>query len=308
MAINRDSNIGNDIGWELYRSFLSVLTEGSLSAAARAIGIAQPTAGRHIAALEKSLRVTLFTRSQHGLLPTEAALALQTFAQSMSSSAAALKRAAESQGAGVKGTVRITASEVVGVEVLPAILTELQNEHPGLKLELVLIHRVQDLVRREADIAIRMIRPRQELLIARRIGNVPLGLHANQAYLQKRGMPTKLADLAQHALIGFDEETPFLRAARKAFPAWNRDGFSLRTDSDLAQLAMIRSGSGIGVCQVAIAARDPQLVHLLRQDFSMNLETWLTMHEDLRNSPRCKVTFEALLKGLQKYVSPSGQG
>lgn len=308
MGIPNGKKISNDIGWELYRSFLSVSKEGSLSAAARAMGIAQPTVGRHIAALERSLRVTLFTRSQHGLLPTEAALALQTFAESMSSSAAAFKRTAESQGAGVKGTVRVSASEVMGVEVLPAILTGLQNEHPDLKVELVLTNRVQDLLRREADIAIRMTQPRQELLIARRIGSVPLGLHAHHSYLQRRGVPNTLADLAQHALIGFDQETPFLRTAKKAFPAWHRDAFNLRTDSDLAQLAMIRAGNGIGVCQVAIAARDPQLVHLLPADFTMNLDTWLTMHEDLRNSPRCKVTFDALLQGLQSYVLPAARG
>lgn len=293
----------NDIGWELYRSYLSVLKEGSLSAAARAMGIAQPTVGRHIAALEKSLGITLFTRSQHGLLPTEAALALQTFAQTMSSSAAALKRAAEGQGSGVQGTVRVSASEVIGVEVLPPILTQLQNTYPDLKVEVVLANRVQDLLKREADIAIRMTQPKQELLIARRVGNVTLGLHAHKKYLRKHGTPTTVADLAQHRLIGFDEETPFLRAARKTMPSWNRDAFALRTDSDVAQLAMIRAGGGIGVCQVALAARDAQLVRVLHEDVAVHLETWITMHEDFRNNPRCKVTFDALLQGLQDYIS-----
>lgn len=292
----------NDIGWELYRSYLSVLKEGSLSGAARTMGIAQPTVGRHIAALEKSLGVTLFTRSQLGLLPTEAARALEPFAQAMSSSAAALKRAAEGQGAGIKGTVRVTASEVMGVEVLPPILTQLQNEHPDLKVELVLTNRVQDLLKREADIAIRMTQPKQDLLIARRVGQVNLGLHAHKKYLRKRGTPQSMADLAQHALIGFDEETPFVRAARKGIPMWHRDAFAIRTDSDVAQLALIRAGSGIGICQVALAARDPQLVHLLPESLSLGLETWLTMHEDLRNNPRCKVTFDALLRGLQDYI------
>jgi DNA-binding transcriptional LysR family regulator len=292
-----------DIGWELYRSYLSVMKEGSLSGAARAMGIAQPTVGRHIAALEKSLGVALFTRSQLGLLPTEAARALEPFAQAMSSSAAALLRAAEGQGAGIKGTVRVTASEVMGVEVLPPILTQLQATYPDLKVELVLSNRVQDLLKREADIAIRMTQPKQEQLIARRIGNVQLGLHAHKKYLRKRGTPQSLADLAQHALIGFDEETPFVRAARKGFPLWNRDAFAIRTDSDVAQLALIRAGSGIGICQVALAARDPQLVHLLPEVLPISLETWLTMHEDLRNTPRCKVTFDALLQGLTLYVS-----
>lgn len=292
-----------EIGWELYRSYLGVLEEGSLSGAARAMGIAQPTVGRHIDALEKALGVALFTRSQTGLLPTDAARALHPFAQAMHSSAAALKRAAESQGSGIKGTVRITASEVVGVEVLPPMLAQLQTSYPELKVELVLSNRVQDLLQREADIAVRMTQPKQEQLIARRVGQVDLGFHAHRAYLERRGTPQTLDELAQHALIGFDEETAFVRAARKGFTQWQRDSFALRTDSDVGQLALIRAGCGIGICQNALAARDPQLVHLLPDSFTLGLETWLTMHEDLRNTPRCKVTFDALLQGLQAYVN-----
>ncbi len=129
--------MANDIGWELYRSFLGVLQEGSLSGAARALGITQPTVGRHISALEKSLGLALFTRSQTGLLPTEAALSLRSYAEAMNSTAAAFKRAADSHGEGVKGTVRIAASEVIGVEVLPPIMAGLQQKHPQLKVELV---------------------------------------------------------------------------------------------------------------------------------------------------------------------------
>ena len=292
-----------NIGWELYRSYLSVLQEGSLSAAARALGVAQPTLGRHIATLEKSLGLTLFTRSHLGLLPTEAALALKGFAEEMNSTAAAMKRAAESQGAGIKGTVRITASEVMGVEVLPPIVAQLQNEHPALKIELVLTNRVQDLLRREADIAVRMTPPKQDLLIARRVGMVEVGFHAHQTYLNDHGTPHSLEDLAQHVLIGFDEETPFVRTARKALPVWRRDAFTLRTDNDLAQLALIRSGAGIGIFQVVLAKRDPQLVRVLPNHFAFSMETWLTMHEDLRHSPLCKITFDALLAGLQRHVT-----
>jgi len=297
----------SDIGWELYRSYLSVLQEGSLSAAARALGVAQPTLGRHIAALEKSLGLTLFTRSHLGLMPTEAALALKSYAEDMSTTAEAIRRAAESQGSGVKGTVRITASEVIGVEVLPAIVTQLQGEHPALRIELALTNRVQDLLRREADIAVRMTPPRQDQLIARRVGLVELGFHAHQKYLDERGVPRSLEDLAKHSLIGFDQETPFLRAARKELPLWQRDAFTFRTDSDLGQLALIRSGAGIGICQGVLAKRDAQLVRVLPRKFSFNLETWLTMHEDLRHSPRCKVTFDALLAGLQRHVSPESR-
>lgn len=291
-----------DIGWELYRSFLAVLREGSLSGAARTMGIAQPTVGRHVEALEKSLGLPLFIRSQTGLSPTEAALELLPYAESMDSTVAALKRTAESHGDGIKGTVRVTASEVIGVEVLPPIISSLLDEHPELKIELVLTNRVQDLLRREADIAIRMTQPKQESLIARRVGHIELGLHAHKEYLRRRGYPATAEELEKHALIGFDEETPFLRAGRKTLSVWRRDAFTSRTDSDLAQLALIRSGAGIGVCQTVLAKRDPWLVHVLPEAFSLKLETWLAMHEDLRNSARCRVTFDALLDGLQKHV------
>jgi DNA-binding transcriptional LysR family regulator len=291
------------ISWELYRSFLSVLNEGSLSGAARALAIAQPTVGRHVAALEKSLGIALFTRSQTGLMPTEAALSLQSYAASMQSTAAALERAAASQGTGVRGTVRVTASDVIGVEVLPSIIASLRDEHPELVLEIVLTDRVQDLLRREADIAVRMTRPRQDLLVARRVGQVELGLHAHQRYLARHGTPKTLAELSNHALIGFDQTTAFIRSAGKALSGWQRDAFAMRTDNNLAQLALIRSGAGIGVCQVALARRDESLLRLFPRQFSLQLETWITMHEDLRNSPRCRVTFDALVEGLQHYCA-----
>jgi DNA-binding transcriptional LysR family regulator len=291
-----------DVGWELYRSFLSVLQEGSLSGAARALGSTQPTVGRHISALEKSLGIVLFTRSQTGLLPAEAALALRPYAETMRSTAQALRRAADSHGEGVRGAVRVSASEVIGVEVLPAIVAGLREAHPQLTVELVSTNRLQDLLRREADIAVRMAPPKQELLIARRVGVVPVGLFAHKSYLVRHGTPRSVPELAEHALIGFDEETPFLRAARKTLPQWSRAALAIRTDSDVGQLALIRAGCGIGACQVALARRSPDLLRVLSQKFEFRLDTWVTMHADLRNSPRCKVTFEALVKGLAAHV------
>ncbi|UXI67006.1 LysR family transcriptional regulator [Tahibacter amnicola] len=290
--------------WELYRSYLAVLQEGSLSAAARALGLTQPTLGRHIQSLEDTLGFSLFTRSQQGLQPTPAALELRPHAQAMHHAAAALRRAAEGQGA-MQGTVRISASEVVGVEVLPPIVTGLRSAHPHLTIELALSNRVHDLLLREADIAVRMARPAQDALVAQRAGDVELGLFAHAKYLRKHGTPKALSELAKHSLIGFDEETPFLRAARKSLPTWRRDAFALRVDSDLAQLALIRAGAGIGVCQVMVARRTPELVRLLPESFTLALETWVTMHEDLRHSVRCKQTFDALYQGLQRHLSAS---
>ena len=147
-----------------------------------------------------------------------------------------------------------------------------------------------------------MVSPRQELLVARRIGHIKVGLYAHQRYLTRHGTPTSIADLAAHSLIGFDETTEFLRNPSKAFPGWRREAFAMRTDCDLAQLALLRAGAGIGVCQTAIARRDEAIVRVLPKQVSLPLETWITMHEDLRNSPRCRVTFEALVEGLQRHI------
>ncbi|WP_250467685.1 MULTISPECIES: LysR family transcriptional regulator [unclassified Caballeronia] len=296
--------MAESIGWELYRTFLAVLQEGSLSGAARSLGITQPTAGRHIEALEKALRVSLFTRSQTGLQPTDVALDLRAHAEAMHSTAASLERAAtgHADGASVQGAVRISASEVVGVELLPPILAALRERHPRLVIELVLSNRVQDLLRREADIAVRMVRPKQTQLVARRVGRIEVGLHAHRDYLAKHGTPRNVAALDRHAIIGFDQPNAFVREASKSLPEFSRDTFALRSDSDLAQLALIRAGAGLGMCQVALARRNESLVRVLPKIFTFQLETWVTMHEDLRGSPRCRAVFDALADGIERYA------
>ncbi|WP_018608268.1 LysR family transcriptional regulator [Uliginosibacterium gangwonense] len=289
----------NAISWDLYRSFLAVLQEGSLSAAARALGLTQPTIGRQVAALEHQLGVALFTRSQTGLAPTDAASELRGHIESMQNIAASVVRVADGLGTAIRGTVRISASEVVGVELLPPILAKLRQSHPELAVELMLSNRVQDLVQREVDIAVRMTAPRQDVLLATRVGSVPLGLYAHSHYLARRGRPASVAELVQHDLIGFDLETPFIRAARQYFPIWCREHFAFRCDSDLGQLSLIRAGAGIGICQQGITRRDAQLVQVL-PDVPLSLTAWVAMHSDLRSSPRCKVVFDALVSGLRE--------
>lgn len=292
-------------GWDLYRSFLAVLREGSLSGAARALGLTQPTIGRHVEALEQALGLPLFTRSVQGLAPTEAAEDLRPHAEALAAGAAALLRSASGARAGTRGTVRVTVSEAIGAEVLPPILARLRQDHPELVIELVLTNRTEDLLRRDADIAVRMVRPAQEALVARRIGSVVLGLHAHRRYLDRCGMPESLEALRAHAVIGFDQENAFIRGLRAQGVPLNRGLFALRTDSDLAQLAAIRAGFGIGVCQLGIARRDPALQRVLPGDFAIGLDTWLAMHADLRASRRCRIVFDALAEGLADYISGS---
>lgn len=289
------------IAWDLYRSLLAVLDEGSLSGAARSLNLTQPTVGRHISQLEHSLGLTLFIRNQTGLIPTEAALSLRSDAEAMQHLAAALERSARAFNQ-IGGAVRVSASEIVGVEILPAILAELQIAHPEFEIELVVSNRMQDLTRREVDIAVRMIPPRQEVLLATRVGDVELGMYARKAYLERRGRPQTLSELVDHALIGFDQETPFIRSARAGWSIWARENFALRSDFDLAQLACIRAGVGIGICQVGLARRDSSLERLFADSFALSLSTWVAMHEGLRTSPRYTTVFRALVQGLRQYV------
>ncbi|MBP4050181.1 LysR family transcriptional regulator [Chromobacterium violaceum] len=295
------------IDWQLYRSFLAALREGSLSAAARALGLAQPTLGRHIDALETALGIALFTRSQGGLLPTEAALALRPHAEAMASHAAALERVATRQGGEPRGTVRVTASEVVGVEVLPAALAGLRRRHPEIAIELVLSNRAQDLLLREADIAVRMTPPQQAQLIARPVGAIEIGLFAAPAYLAEHGEPAAIEDLDHHCLIGFDRPTAFQREAAKRMPGLTREGFGLRSDSDLVQLALLRAGAGIGFCQLPLARRDG-LRRILPEHYALRLDTWITMHEDLRHNPACKAVFGALVEGMRRHAGDVSSG
>jgi DNA-binding transcriptional LysR family regulator len=291
-------------GWELYRSFLAVVREGSLSGAARALALTQPTIGRHIDALEESLGVSLFTRSQGGLAATEGALALVPHAEAMASAAEALQRAASGEAEEDRGTVRITASEMIGTEVLPAILTAFHESHPRVAVELMLSNRTEDLLQREADIAIRMFRPTQGALVAKKLGVISIGLHAHRRYIEKHGRPESIEDLRDHPIIGFDRE-PSVRRLKNFGLELNRDLFAFRCDDDVAQFAALRAGFGLGMCQLGLAKQYPDLVPLLSNLVHFELDVWVVMHEDLKTSLRMRLMFDHLVEHLGAYVASS---
>ncbi len=281
--------------WDVYRSFAAVLQQGSLSAASRALGLTQPSIARHIDALEQAIGGTLFVRSQRGLSATDRALALRPHAEALVAAAEALRRSAEGAPGMPEGTVRITASQAVGTHHLPAIVTDLRRAQPGLHFELALTDDLDDLLQRQADIAIRMAQPEQKSLVAKRVGAVRLGFHAHRSYLERRGVPHRLEDLAGHDLIGFDTETPFTRAGMRHLPGIDRSMFALRVDGAAAQFEAIRAGFGIGICQTAVARREPDLCRVLADAFDLPLPIWIVMHEDLRNGSRYRLTFDALV-------------
>ncbi|HXQ12508.1 MAG TPA: LysR family transcriptional regulator [Caulobacteraceae bacterium] len=291
--------------WDLYRAFLAVLDTGSLSGAARRLGLTQPTLGRQIEALERALGgQALFTRSPSGLRPTDASLALRPHAEAMAAAAEALLRTASGAADEARGVVRVTTSQVMGAEVLPEILARFHEDHPEIAIELVLSDRQEDLLRRDADIAVRMARPTQAALTARRIGAVPVGLFAHRRYLERHGAPASLGQAGVSA-IGFDRNLEMLSALRALDIRLDREMFALRSDSDVAQMAALRAGFGVGACQYGIARRDPNLVPVLVDSFRFDLECWVAMHEDLRANLRMRLMFDALAEGLKAYVAAS---
>jgi DNA-binding transcriptional LysR family regulator len=292
--------------WDYYRTFLYVLRNGSLSAAARELRLTQPTVGRQIAALEKSLGgKALFTRSPSGLLPTRTALELQPHAEAMAATAAMMVRASSGEAA-MKGTVRITASATIGVEVLPPALRSFSVAHPGITQELVLSDLSADLLKRDADIAVRMVQPRQQALFARRVGRVALGLHAHRQYLERHSMPSKLEDLQHHVVIGFDRMPAYARDLKFGGLPVTRELFNFRTDNESGQFAALRAGIGVAVCQYGIARRYVDLVPLMPKEFSMSLDVWVVMHEDQKKVERVRAMFDHLAIAMAEYCDGAG--
>jgi DNA-binding transcriptional LysR family regulator len=290
--------------WDLFQSLHAVLEAGTLSAAARLRGLTQPTLGRHIETLEGRLGSPLFLRSPRGLQPTDLALELKPHLHDMSAAASAAVRDASGLANSLGGSVRITASEIVATEVLPPMLTSFRRAHPDIIIEMMMSNVVDDLSRREADIAVRMAPPTQSALVAKKVGEVDLGFYATPEYLEAHGAPTCFAELEDHALVGFDSPARSVRDLPGVNMPIERELFAFRTDSDLAQLAAVSAGFGIGVSQPPIAVRRG-LVRVMPDVTVFRLGVWIVMHENLRGSRRMRAMFDHLVDGVTAYVRES---
>ena len=276
------------IDWTLLRSFLAVVETGSLSAAAARLGTTQPTLGRHVRELEAVLGVALFARSVRGLDPTEAALGLVDDARAMREAAEALALKAEGRAQNVTGTVRITASAVVANLLLPPILVALREAEPSIQVELVASDLAQNLLRRDADIALRMFDPTQNALIARKLGDTPLGLFAARDFLARHSPIRTVEDMLVHGVIGFDRSDAILKAfAAQGHPV-TREDFPVRCDDQMVYWNLLVAGAGLGFAQTLLAAAHPGLEQV---DVDLRLPVlpvWLVMHEEVRTSARIR--------------------
>ena len=291
--------------WELCRTFLAVLREGNLSRAARSLELTQPTVGRHIDELETALGMSLFTRSPQGLTPTDAAFELKPHAQAMAAAADAFLRAASGGSGDERGTVRVTVPELVGSELMPAIMMEFHAKHPAIAIELAVTNVTQNMLQREADVAVRLVRPTQAALHARKLGQVRFGFYAHRDYIARRGAPRSLAELREHTLVGFDKGAASIQVLRGESGPISREDLALRSDSAATQLAMTRAGFGIGRGADFIARRDPHIVPVVPEAYCVTTEMWVVMHEDARGVRRTRLMFDHLVSSLGRLIGRS---
>ena len=288
--------------WSLVRSFLAVVEHGSLLAAARQLQSSQPTLGRHVAELESQLGLVLFERTGRGLLPTDAALRLVESARAMQSGADQLARRVVGSDPGASGTVRITASQPVACYVLPPLLAQMRLTLPEVQVELVASNTVSNLLRREADIAVRMVRPEQATVIARRVGKVAIKACAHQDYLRRRGIPRHPSDLLAHDLIGGDRNDETLKGfAARGFPV-KREQFAFRTDDLIVVWQAVRAGLGVGFASEHLIRSEPAIVPLLPDLKIEPLPVWLAVHKEIRTNKRIRAVYDYLADALPGVI------
>ena len=283
-----------DLDWSLVQAFLAVAETGSLSAAARTLGLSQPTLGRKVREIEAALGAELFQRHAKGLALSDTGLAMLAPAQAMREAAARLALVAAGKDRGLAGPVRITASVVVSHFLLPPLLVRLRREEPGIEIDLVASDSSENLLFREADIAVRMYRPGQLDVVTRHVADLPMGAYAATGYLDRAGRPQTVDALLALDWVGFDRNEMIIRGMAEAGWSVTRDFFKLRTDDQAAFWQLVRAGGGVGIAQQAIGEPDPLVERIMPALPLPRLPVWLTAHETVRRMPRVARVWDAL--------------
>jgi DNA-binding transcriptional LysR family regulator len=284
--------------WNLLRSFCAIFETGTLTAAARLSGVTQPSMGRHLRELEAAIGETLFVRLPGKLQPTARAEALfETLAPIRSAVRDAHSLFHEKQGR-IAGVVRVAVAHVYAMRVVPDILAPLLNAQPDLEIELSVANRVDNLLRREADIAVRLMRPEQDSLIARKMGATEMGLFAHESFIARFGEPTTFNIPSEAFIAGFDREPITIAPAIRSGELKQAPRFRFRSDSMMARHAVVESGFGLGMYCVDIAANIPGLKRILEKEVSLPLEVWLCAHDELKRSARMRYVWERLSSEL----------
>lgn len=284
--------------WNHVRAFLATVEHGSLSAAARALRQSQPTLSRQITQLEESLQLTLFERGTRIMQLTDAGQELLTHVQAMADAATQISRVAAGQSQSIEGTVRLTCSDAMAAYALPRSLIALRRAYPGILIDLAPTNAVSDLTRRDADIAIRHVRPDQPDLIAKRLADIEVGLFASDRYLEEFGPVRGVQDLGRATFIGFespDRLIPQLTAMGIPVTAQN---FGITTNSGSAMYELARDGAGLAFLPVAVAQGRLGLKQVLPEMPTFGVSTWLVTHREILTSRRIRLTFDHLARDL----------
>lgn len=284
--------------WNQLRAFLETAETGSLSAAARKLGLTQPTLSRQVAAIEHRMGVTLFERVGKAMALTTTGMDLLEHARAMGAAAEALGLAATGRSQAVGGVVSVSASDPVAVHLLPPVLRLLREQEPGIAVEVIATNALSDLQRREADIAIRHVKPDQPDLIARLIRETTAHFYASTAWVQAHGHPRTGDEAATLAFVGSDRSGQFLGYLRQHGLPLTEANFSCYVDHSVAHWALVRAGMGIGAMMDDIAVGTPDIVRVLDDVPPVRFPIWLVTHRELRTARRIRVVFEALARGL----------
>ncbi len=286
--------------WNRARAFFVTAEEGSFSAAARALGMAQPTIGRQISALEEELGVTLVERVARGIELTPTGLELVEHVRAMSEAATRVSLTAAGQSLSLEGTISITASEVISAYILPPIVAKIRSEYPGIEIDLVASNRAQDLRRREADIAVRSFRPKDPELVARKIRDGYARLYASPAYLERLGHPTTSEELSSAEIIGFDRTDALMEGLNALGLSLTAANFPIVTENQLVQWELVKQGTGIGIMMEEIGEPEPRVRRALPDLPAIPVPMWLTSHREVRMSRRVRVVFDLLARELSE--------
>lgn len=284
--------------WNRARAFLVSVEEGSFSAAARALGMAQPTVGRQVAALEEELGVALLERVGHRLELTAAGLDLVEHVRTMGEAASRVSLSAAGQSASIDGTVCLAASELIAAYLLPPVVKRIREEHPGIEVEIVASNSASDLRRREADIAIRNFSPSQPDLFAKKLGVSQARLYATPGYLESVGGIREAADLAKADFFGFDRTDMMISGLEKLGIPVTAASFPIITNNHLVQWALAKEGAGICIVMEEVGDAEPLVQQVLPDLPPIPVPIWLVSHRELQTSRRIRVVFDLLAEAL----------
>lgn len=284
--------------WNQARAFLATVEEGSLSAAARALGLTQPTLGRQVAALEAALGIVLFERVGQSMVLTPSGAELLDHVRAMRDAASRMSLTASGQSQTIAGRVRITASDIFSAYVLPPVLSRLRELAPQLEIEVVAANDIRDLQRREADVAIRHVRPEQPDLIARLLHEEKGYFYASTSYLDRRGRPSSLQELLNHDFISFGDIDRMLGYMHELGLPVTRENFRLGSENGIVVWEFVRQGLGIIPMSENVGAKTFEVERMLPGMNPFVFPVWLTTHRELHSSRRIRLVFDTLADAL----------